>query len=125
MITITRTTRAVMVAVAALAVAAPTASAKPIGPVEPAVSTTAPVYQGTYRPVNDRVALSPDRGDKVGTLAQVTNIHPTPVVTTKTVSQSSFDWTDATIGAGFVLAVGLIGAGALGLRGRRGMALGV
>jgi hypothetical protein len=31
----------------------------------------------------------------------------------------------ATIGAGFVLAAGLVGAGVLGLRGRRRMALGV
>ncbi len=125
MITITRTTRAILVAATALAVAAPTASAKPISPVTPSVATTAPVYQGTYRPVNDKVALSPDRGDKVGTLAQVTNIHPIPVVTTTTVSQSSFDWMSATIGAGFVLAAGLVGAGVLGLRGRRRMALGV
>ena len=119
-----RMTRTLIVAAAVLAVAAPVASAKPIAIVKP-VTSTAAGYQGTYRPVDTNVRLSPDRADKVGTLAQVTNIHQVPVATTKTVTQSSFDWTSATIGAGFILSIVLVGAGAIGLRGRRRMALGV
>ena len=119
-----RMTRSLIVAAAILAVAAPVASAKPLAIVKP-VTSTASGYQGTYRPVNTNVALSPDRADKVGTLAQATNIHPIPVATTKTVSQSSFDWTSALIGAGFILSIVLVGAGTMGLRGRRRMALGV
>jgi hypothetical protein len=124
MISIARTGRAALVAAAALAIAAPIASAKPIGPVNPIVST-GQAYQGTYRPLNTNVQLPPDRQDKVGTLQQSTNIHQLPVATTKTVTSSSFDWTSATIGAGFILAIVLVGAGAIGLRGRRRMALGV
>jgi hypothetical protein len=124
MISIARTSRAALVAAAALAIAAPIASAKPIGPVKPVVSTDQ-VYQGTYRPVNTNAQLPPDRHDKVGTLSQATNIHQLPVATTKTVTRSSFNWTSASIGAGVIVSVVLIGAGALGLRGRRRMALGV
>jgi hypothetical protein len=124
MITIARTGRAALVAAAALAIAAPIASAKPIGPVQPIVSS-GQVYQGTYRPANTNVQVPPDRQDKVGTLSQATNIHQVPVATTKTVTTSSFNWASATIGAGFILAIVLVGAGAIGLRGRRRMALGV
>ena len=119
-----RMTRTLIVAAAVLAVAAPVASAKPLAIVSP-VTSTASGYQGTYRPLNTNVALSPDRADKVGTLGQVTNIHPIPVATTKTVASSSFDWTSAMVGAGFILSIVLVGAGAIGLRGRRRMALGV
>jgi hypothetical protein len=119
-----RMTRTLIVAAAILAVAAPAASAKPLAIVQP-VTSTASGYQGTYRPVTTNVALSPDRADKVGTLAQATNIYPIPVATTKTVTQSSFDWTSALIGAGFILSIVLVGAGTMGLRGRRRMALGV
>jgi hypothetical protein len=124
MISIARTSRAALVAAAALAIAAPIASAKPIGPVQPVVDT-GHVYAGTYRPVNTNMQLGPDRQDKVGTLQQATNIHPIPVATTRTVTTSSFNWTSATIGAGFILSIVLVGAGATGLRGRRRMALGV
>ncbi len=124
MISIARTSRAALVAAAALAIAAPIASAKPIGPVQP-VKSTGQAYQGTYRPLHTNVQLPPDRQDKVGTLQQSTNIHPIPVATTKTVTKSSFNWTSATIGAGFILSIVLVGAGAIGLRGRRRMALGV
>jgi hypothetical protein len=124
MITIARTSRAALVAAAALAIAAPIASAKPMGAVQPAASTSQ-AYQGTYRPLNANVQLPPDRQDRVGTLAQSTNVHPTPVAAVKTVTTSSFDWTSATIGAGFILAIVLVGAGAIGLRSRRRMALGV
>ena len=119
-----RMTRSLIVAAAILAVAAPVASAKPLAIVKP-VTSTASGYQGTYRPVTTNVALSPDRADKVGTLAQVTNIHPVPVATAKTVTETSFDWTSAMVGAGFILSIVLAGAGAIGLRGRRRMALGV
>jgi hypothetical protein len=124
MISIARTSRAALVAAAALALAAPIASAKPIDQVQPAVSTSQ-TSQGTYHPLNSNVQLGPDRRDKVGTLQQATNIHPIPVATTKTVTKSSFNWTSATIGAGFILSIVLVGAGAMGLRGRRRMALGV
>jgi hypothetical protein len=124
MITIARTSRAALVAAAALAIAAPIASAKPMGPVSPIVSTSQ-AYQGTYRPANTDVQVPPDRQDKVGTLSQATNVHQLPAVTTKTVTESSFSWTSATIGAGFILAIVLVGGGAIGLRGRRRMALGV
>src|SRR2546423_15494480 len=118
-----RMTRTLIVAAAVLAVAAPVASAKPIAIVKP-VTSTAAGYQGTYRPVDTNVRLSPDPADKVGTLAQVTNIHQVPVATTKTVTQSSFDWTSATIGAGFILSIVLAGAGAIGLRRPRPLPLG-
>jgi hypothetical protein len=124
MSTIARTSRAALVAAAALAIAAPVASAKPLGPVQPVVSTSQ-AYQGTYRPMTSNVQAPPDRVDKVGTLQQSTNIHQLPVATTKTVTESSFNWTSATIGAGFILAIVLVGAGAIGFRGRRRMALGV
>jgi hypothetical protein len=126
MTTFTRISRATLVAVAALAVAAPVASAKPLTIFKPTVATSESTsYQGTYRPAVDNVQLPPDRGDKVGTLSQATHIHQIPVVKTTTVGQSSFDWMSATIGAGFVLSIGLVGIGAFGLRSRRGMALGV
>lgn len=115
----------VVVAAAVLAVAAPAASAKPITFSKPVVSSSGTSYQGTYRPVNDNVKLSPDRTDRVGTLAQVTNIHAVPVASTTTVTEGSFDWLSATIGAGVILSIVLIAAGAVGLRGRRRMALGV
>jgi hypothetical protein len=122
MITITRT---ILAGAAILAIAAPAANAKPIGPVNPIVSSGT-VYQGTYRPlVENAVQPPPDRLDKVGTLSQAQNIHQIPVATKTTVTQSSFDWTSATIGAGFILAIVLVGAGAIGFRGRRRMALGV
>lgn len=124
MITIARTSRAILVAAAALAIAAPVASAKPIGLVQPGASTSQ-AYQGTYRPLAANVQVPPDRQDRVGTLAQATNIHPVRVAATTTVTKSSFDWTAATIGAGFILAIVLVGAGVIGLRGRRRMALGV
>ena len=119
-----RMTRTLIVAAAVFAVAAPAASAKPLAIVQP-VTSTASGYPGTYRPVDTNVRLSPDRADKIGTLAQVTNIHQVPVATTKIVNHGSFDWTSALIGAGFILAIVLVGAGAIGLRGRRRMALGV
>jgi hypothetical protein len=124
MITLARTSRAALLAAAALAIAAPIASAKPLGPVTPVVSASQ-TYQGTYRPVTGNVQAPPDRVDRVGTLQQSTNIHQLPVATTKTVTTSSFDWTSATIGAGFIVAIVVVGAGAIGLRGRRRMALGV
>jgi hypothetical protein len=123
MTSIARTSRAVLVAAAALAIAAPVASAKPIGPVQP-IAASGQAYQGTYRPLNTNVQLGPDRADKVGTLNQATGIHPIPSAV-HTVTKSSFNWTSATIGAGFILSIVLVGAGALGLRGRRRMALGV
>ena len=127
MITFTRTTRVILVAAAALAVAAPAASAKPfvVTPGGP-VAFSEQAYQGTYRPATTAIVVgSPDARDRVGTVNQVTGIHPLPTATRIVVTSSSFDWTDAAIGAGFVLALGLIGAGSLGLRGRRRMALGV
>jgi len=127
MITFTRTTRVILVAAAALAVVAPTASAKPfvVTPGGP-VAFSEHAYQGTYRPQSTPIVVgSPDARDRVGTVNQVTGIHPVPVSTKIVVSNNSFDWADAAIGAGFVVALGLIGAGALGLRGRRRMALGV
>ena len=125
MITFTRTIRVILVAGAALALVVPAASAKPLafGPSPLAASSQA--SHGTYRPLTDRVQASPDVQDRVGTVNQVTGIHPLPVATKTIVSSDSFDWADAAIGAGFVAAAGLIGAGALGLRGRRRMALGV
>jgi PAB1-binding protein PBP1 len=123
--TFIRTSRIILVAAAALAVAAPAASAKPMPP-RVAVSSTSPqMYQGAYRPVDTNVAPSPDRGDRIGTINQVTGIHQLPAMSKTTASSSSFDWTAAALGAGSVLSAGLIGAGALGLRGRRRMALGV
>ena len=124
MITIARTSRAALVAAAALAIAAPIASAKPMGPASP-IASTSQAYQGTYRPANTNVQLPPDRQDKMGTLSQATNVHQVPAVTTTIVTKSSFDWTSATIGAGFILAIVLVGAGAVGFRGRRRVALGV
>ncbi len=127
MITFTRTTRAILVATAALAVAAPAASAKPfvVTPGGP-VAFSEHAYQGTYRPATTPIVVgSPDARDRVGTVNQVTGIHPLPVATRIVVSSNRFDWADAAIGAGVVVSLGLIGAGALGLRGRRRMALGV
>jgi len=127
MITFTRISRVILVSTAALAIAAPAASAKPLamGPGGPKVASGGG-YQGTYRPATTPFVVgSPDARDRVGTINQVTGIHALPVATRTVVSSSSFDWTDAAIGAGSVLSLGLIGAGALGLRGRRRMALGV
>jgi hypothetical protein len=108
-ITTTRTSLLVLAATAALGVAAPAASAKPL---------VTGVGQSP-------VALSPDRSDQIGTVDQVTGIHPLQVAATTTGGSTSFDWTAAAVGAGSVLSVGLVGAGAVGLRSRRRMALGV
>jgi hypothetical protein len=125
MITITRTTRFVLVAAAALAVAAPAASAKPIGPrTTPAVTSTAG-YQGSYRPDTSNIALPPDRVDRIGTRGQASTSHPLVVATRTADGSTSFDWTAAAIGAGSVASAVLIAAGAVGLRSRRRMALGV
>jgi hypothetical protein len=126
MITTTRSIRAILVAATALAIAAPAASAKPfvVGPAGPSVASSGG-YQGTYRPVVTNVQAAPDVVDRVGTVDQATGIHPLPVATRVTISSNAFDWTAAAVGAGSVLSLGLIGAGALGLRGRRRMALGV
>jgi hypothetical protein len=127
MFTFTSTTRVILVAAAALAVAAPAASAKPfvVTPGGP-VAFSEQAYHGTYRPASTPIVVgSPDVRDRVGTVNQVTGIHPIPVATKVVVTSNSFDWTDAAIGAGFAVSLGLIGAGALGLRGRRRMALGV
>ena len=122
MFTFTRISRFILVSTAALAIAAPAASAKPfvVAPGGPSVT-----YQGTYRPATDNVQLGPDRSDRIGTIGQASGIHALPVATKVTVTSNSFDWTAAAIGAGSVTAALLIGAGALGLRGRRRMALGV
>lgn len=126
MITFTRTTRVILVAATALAVAAPVASAKPLALRPARAGAPSASYQGTYRPVDTNVKAAPDVVDRVGTINQVTGIHALPVATTRTiVSSGSFDWTAAAIGAGFVASAVLLGAGALGFRGRRRMALGV
>ena len=126
MITFTRTARFILVAAAVLAIAAPAASAKPLALVHVPSASSTDGYQGTYRPVTSPLVMgSPDARDRVGTVNQVTGIHTLPVATKTVVSTDSFDWTAAAIGAGSVTAAVLIGAGALGLRGRRRMALGV
>jgi len=126
MITFTRTARCILVAASALAIAAPAASAKPLALVHVPSAASTDGYQGTYRPATTPLVVgSPDARDRVGTVNQVTGIHPIPVATKTIVNSNSFDWTAAAIGAGSVTAAVLIGAGALGLRGRRRMALGV
>jgi len=128
MITLTRTLRLVAVSAAILAVSAQVAQAKPIGPVGHLAETqSAPAvsYQGTYRPDMTTTQLTPDRQDMVGTSSQAQNIFPaTPVVVHTTTTTSSFDWTDAAIGAASTLAIVLVAAAALGVRGRRRLALG-
>jgi hypothetical protein len=61
--------------------------------------------------------LSPDRVDGIGTSRQATT--STVVVAS---SSDRFDWADATIGAAFALALGLVAAAALAVRGRRRIA---
>jgi hypothetical protein len=125
MISYSRSIRVILIAGAALGLVAPAASAKPLalGPSPLAASSQA--YHGTHGPLADRVQASPDVQDRVGTVNQVTGIHTLPVATKTVVISDSFDWADAAIGAGLVAAAGCIGAGALRLRGRRRMALGV
>lgn len=125
MITFTRTSRVILIAGAALALVVPTAAARPIVLRPSPVATSTPSYQGTYRPAVNGVQVAPDVQDRVGTVNQATGIHPLPVATTLTVSKSSFDWSAAAVGAGSVAAIALLGAGVLGFRGRRRMALGV
>jgi hypothetical protein len=100
-------------------------------------------YAGTYRPTNTVAPmhvtsrqLPPDRADRVGTLPpdsvqqlspdRVDGIGTSRQATTATVvvasSSDSFDWADATIGAAFALALGLVAAAALAVRGRRRVA---
>src|SRR5205085_8665058 len=89
MITFNRTARCILVAASALAIAAPAASAKPFElPGGPNVASSGG-YQGTYRPATTPLVIgSPDARDRVGTVNQVTGIHPLPV-TTKTVAISN------------------------------------
>jgi hypothetical protein len=127
MTSFTRILRLVAVSAAVLAVTATVAQAKPSEPVgfsNHSVAGGTNGYSGTYRPVVTNVQLPPDRGDRVGTTSQATNIFPvtTPVVVhTKS---DSFDWLDAGIGAATATSLMLIGVAAFGLRGRRRMALG-
>jgi hypothetical protein len=128
MTSFSRILRLVAVSAAVLAVTASVAQAKPIEPVglssQQSVVGATNGYPGTYRPVVTNVQAPPDRGDLVGTTSQATNLFPvtTPVVVHTT--SDSFDWLDAGIGAATAMALMLIGVAAIGLRGRRRMALG-
>jgi len=94
MITFTRTARCILIAASALAIAAPAASAKPLGLVNVPSAGSTDGYQGTYRPATTPLVIgSPDSRDRVGTVNQVTGIHPLPVATKTVVISSSFDWT--------------------------------
>jgi hypothetical protein len=70
--------------------------------------------------------LPPDRVDKIGVRSHFPAFAPSvPIVlhTTENGGNSGFDWSAAALGAGSVLGIVLLGGTAIGLRGRRRVAI--
>ena len=100
MATLLRTIRLVVIAVAAMALVAPAAQARPIGVPVPTMHTHTPVRSSILK---DKLQLPPP------VITMSVSRPPTTVA-----SESGFNWTDAVIGAAF--ATILIGLGISGMQ---------
>ena len=100
MATLLRTTRLVVIAVTAMALVVPAASARPIGVLVPTMHTHTPVRTSILK---DKLHLPPP-------------VNTTMVGRQRTIvaSERGFNWTDAVIGAAF--ATILIGLGISGMQ---------
>ena len=98
--TLLRTIRLVVIAVAAMALVAPAAQARPIGVPVPTMHTHTPVRSSILK---DKLQLPPP------VITMSVSRPPTVVA-----SESGFNWTDAVIGAAF--ATILIGLGISGMQ---------
>jgi hypothetical protein len=167
MLTTTRSLRLTAATAAALVLMTGAAQARPlaINTGQAESSQTAGVYSGTYRPATGaasvspannvalakgaaaaRVALAPDRVDRIGAGPRITpqgNVPdrvdqvgtagqhqaPAPLASADTIvvhtsAKGGFDWTSAAIGAATALLIALIVGGAgMTFRGRRNVAL--
>ncbi len=101
MATLLRTIRLVVLAVAATALVAPTALARPIGVPVPTMHTHTSVGTSILK---DKLQLPPP-------VTRTSVSHSNPMIV---VSDSGFNWTDAVIGAAF--ATILIGLGISGMQ---------
>jgi hypothetical protein len=142
--------RLVAAAAAVLALAAPAAQARPadLAARHQQMLLGGSVAADTARPGGHKVALGastfavgsastrssmmpttqlpPDRVDKIGTKSHFPAFVPSvPIVvhTTETGESNGFGWNAAVIGAGSVLGLALLGGAAMGLRGRRRVAI--
>ena len=100
MATLLRTVRLMVIAVAAMALVAPAAQARPIGIPAPTMHTHTPLRTSILK---DKLQLPPP-------VITVSESRPPTVVA----SESGFNWTDAVIGAAF--ATILIGLGISGMQ---------
>jgi hypothetical protein len=101
MATLLRTIRLVVIAVAAMALVAPAAQARPIGIPVPTMHTHTPV----------RTSILKDKLQLDRPVTRTTMSHSIPTIAA---SDSGFNWTDAVIGAAF--ATILIGLGISGMQ---------
>jgi hypothetical protein len=149
-LSLSRTIRFAGAAAAALALAAPAAQARPSDlaarhqetlfgaptfadsaahgghNVAPRGTTFAVGSASTLSSMMPTTQLPPDRVDKIGAKSHFPAFVPSvPIVvhTTENGGSSGFDWSAAAIGAGSVLGVALLGGAAMGLRGRRNVAM--
>jgi hypothetical protein len=111
MATLLRTIRLLVLAVAAMALVAPAAQARPIGVPVPTMHTHTPVRttMHTHTPVGSSILK-----DKLQLPTPVTRTSVSHSIPTIVASESGFNWTDAVIGAAF--ATILIGLGISGMQ---------
>ncbi len=111
MATLLRTIRLVILAVAAMALVAPAAQARPIGVPVPTMHTHTPVRTTIHTHASVRTSILKDKLQLDRPVTRTTMSHSIPTIAA---SDSGFNWTDAVIGAAF--ATILIGLGISGMQ---------
>ena len=106
-----RTIRLVVLAVAATALVAPAAQARPIGVPVPTMHTHTPVRTTMHTHTSVGTSILKDKLRLPPPVTRTSVSHSIPMVV---VSDSGFNWTDAVIGAAF--ATILIGLGISGMQ---------
>ncbi len=111
MATLLRTIRLVVIAVAAMALVAPAAQARPIGVPVPTMHTHTPVRTTIHTHASVRTSILKDKLQLDRPVTRTTVSHSIPTIVA---SDSGFNWTDAVIGAAF--ATILVGIGISGMQ---------
>jgi hypothetical protein len=111
MATLLRTIRLVILAVAAMALVAPAAQARPIGVPVPTMHTHTPVRTAMHTHGSVRTSILKDKLQLPPPVTKTSVSHSIPTIIA---SDSGFNWTDAVIGAAF--ATILIGLGISGMQ---------